>query len=99
MSLPVFSSQSELFSTAGLSGKLFPETDRYRLFARLVYPHLAAVRGALERWEERESCQRPRTRLRASSSRAWYFAHTRGKVIYLFHLLEADIQHVDATQP
>ena len=48
MSLPVFSSQSELFSTAGLSGKLFPETDRYRLFAKLVYPQLAAARGALE---------------------------------------------------
>jgi hypothetical protein len=49
MSLPLFSSQSELFSTAGLSGKLFPATDRYRLFAKLVYPHLAAARGALER--------------------------------------------------
>jgi hypothetical protein len=49
MSLPVFSSQSELFSTAGLSGRLFAETDRYRLFAKLVYPHLAAARGALER--------------------------------------------------
>ena len=48
MSLPVFSSQSELFSTAGLAGKLFPETDRYRLFAKLVYPQLAAARGALE---------------------------------------------------
>jgi hypothetical protein len=48
MSLPEFSTQSELFSTAGLSGKLFPEADRYRLFAKLVYPHLAAARGALE---------------------------------------------------
>ena len=49
MSLPDFSTQSELFSTAGLSSKLFPEADRYRLFAKLVYPHLAAARGALER--------------------------------------------------
>ena len=42
MSLPPFSTQSELFSTAALSGSLFPETDRYRLFAKLVYPRLAA---------------------------------------------------------
>jgi hypothetical protein len=48
MSLPVFSSQSELFSTAALTGKLFAETDRYRLFARKVYPVVAATRSALE---------------------------------------------------
>ena len=48
MSLPNFSTQAELFSTAGLSGSLFAETDRYRLFARLVYPRLAAARAALE---------------------------------------------------
>jgi len=49
MSLPSFSTQSELFSTAGLSATLFPESDRYRLFAKLVYPHLAQARPALEK--------------------------------------------------
>ncbi len=48
MSLPSFSTQSELFSTAGLSASLFAPTDRYRLFAKLVYPALAAARAALE---------------------------------------------------
>jgi hypothetical protein len=48
MSLPSFSTQSELFSTAALAGSLFPETDRYRLFAKLVYPRLAAKRATLE---------------------------------------------------
>lgn len=48
MSLPNFSTQAELFSTAGLSAGLFAQTDRYRLFARLVYPRLAAARAALE---------------------------------------------------
>jgi hypothetical protein len=48
MSLPTYSTQSELFSTAGLSASLFAETDRYRLFGKLVYPHLAAARAALE---------------------------------------------------
>ena len=47
MSLPAFSTQAELFSTAGLSGSLFAETDRYRLFAKLVYPRLADARAAL----------------------------------------------------
>ena len=47
MSLPAFSTQSELFSTAGLAASLFTETDRYRLFGKLVYPHLAAARAAL----------------------------------------------------
>ena len=49
MSLPAFSTQAELFSTAGLSTNLFAETDRYRLFAKLIYPHLAGARGALEK--------------------------------------------------
>jgi hypothetical protein len=49
MSLPVFSTQSSLFSTAALSSSLFPETDRYRLFGRLVYPKLAAARPILEK--------------------------------------------------
>jgi transposase len=48
MSLPNFSTQAELFSTAGLATSLFAETDRYRLFARQVYPRLAAARAALE---------------------------------------------------
>lgn len=49
MSLPAFSTQSELFSTAGLSASLFPQTDRYRLFAQWVYPRLAAARPLLEK--------------------------------------------------
>jgi hypothetical protein len=49
MSLPSFSTQGELFSTAGLSASLFARTDRYRLFARLVYPELAAARAELEK--------------------------------------------------
>ena len=47
MSLPNFCTQSELFSTAALSGSLFPEGDRYRLFARLIYPALVGSRAAL----------------------------------------------------
>ena len=49
MSLPAFSTQSELFSTAGLSAGLFPQTDRYRLFGKVVYPHLARARATLEK--------------------------------------------------
>ena len=49
MSLPAFSSQSELFSTAALSGTLFPEDDRYRLFGKLIYPQVAAERPSLEK--------------------------------------------------
>ena len=48
MSLPSFTTQSELFSTAGLSGSLFSETDRYRLFALKIYPALAQARARLE---------------------------------------------------
>jgi len=48
MSVPAFSTQSELFSTAGLTTRLFAEEDRYRLFGKLVYPHLAAARPTLE---------------------------------------------------
>jgi transposase len=48
MSLPAFSTQTELFSTAALSGSLFAETDRYRLFALKVYPALARGRAKLE---------------------------------------------------
>ena len=48
MSLPAFSTQAELFSTAGLTGQLFGDTDRYRLFAQKVYPALALVRAKLQ---------------------------------------------------
>lgn len=48
MSLPAFSTQSELFSVAGCWRELFPATDRYRLFARQVYPVLAQARSRLE---------------------------------------------------
>ena len=48
MSLPAFSTQSELFSTAGLSASLFPPTNPYRLFAKLVYPSLVGARPTLE---------------------------------------------------
>ena len=48
MSLPEFSTQAELFSTAGCSRELFPATDRFRLFARKVYPLLAQTRSQLE---------------------------------------------------
>jgi transposase len=48
VSLPAFSTQAELFSTAALSASLFGATDRYRLFAQLVYPALATARGQLE---------------------------------------------------
>jgi len=49
VSLPAFSTQAELFSTAGLASSLFAPTDRYRLFAQVVYPAVAAMRGELER--------------------------------------------------
>ncbi|HWH70130.1 MAG TPA: transposase, partial [Candidatus Sulfotelmatobacter sp.] len=48
MSLPVFSAQAELFSTAALSGSLFGPEDRYRLFAQKVYPVVAKTRARLE---------------------------------------------------
>ena len=47
MSLPEFSTQSYLFSTAALSASLFPAEDRYRLFAKLVYPRLVKMRSQL----------------------------------------------------
>lgn len=47
MSLPTFSAQSELFSTAGLSASLFALTDRYRIFAQAVYPCLVEARETL----------------------------------------------------
>jgi transposase len=47
MSLPEFSGQGSLFSTAALSASLFPNDDRYRLFAKLVYPELMKARPRL----------------------------------------------------
>jgi hypothetical protein len=55
MSLPDFSTQSELFSTAALSGGLFAANDRYRLFAQKIYPVLAQTRSQLEAWPRRSS--------------------------------------------
>lgn len=49
MSLPAFCTQSELFSTAALSGTLFAKDDRYRLFAKLIYPAVVAIRPGLEK--------------------------------------------------
>lgn len=49
MSLPSFSTQTELFSTAGLTSNLFAPKDRYRLFAKVVYPAVAGMRGELEK--------------------------------------------------
>lgn len=46
MSLPNFSGQAELLSTAAVSASLFAEDDRYRLFAKLVYPRLTASHTA-----------------------------------------------------
>jgi hypothetical protein len=48
MSLPAFTTQAELFSTAGLSGCLFGPADRYRLFALKIYPVLVQARAQLE---------------------------------------------------
>ena len=48
MSLPSFSTQAALFSTAGLSTELFGPTDRSRLFAQKIYPLLVAARPKLE---------------------------------------------------
>jgi transposase len=49
MSLPSFSTQAELFSTAGLSSSLFNETDRYRIFAQTIYPVVAGTRDQLSK--------------------------------------------------
>jgi hypothetical protein len=49
MSLPEFSTQGSLFSTAGLSTQLFAQTDRYRLIGQRIYPKLASARPTLEK--------------------------------------------------
>jgi transposase len=46
--LPGFSTQSELFSTAGLAGNRFAPGDRCRLFAQKVFPLVARARAKLE---------------------------------------------------
>jgi transposase len=47
MSLPQFDPQASLFSTAALSGQLFPEQDRFAIFARVIYPLLVKARELL----------------------------------------------------
>jgi len=50
MSLPAMDSQPTLFgSIPALAGDLFAEDNRYRLFARKVWPVLAGTRAALEK--------------------------------------------------
>ncbi len=50
MSLPAVDSQPTLFgSIAAVAGDLFAEDDRYRLFARKVWPVLAGTRAELEK--------------------------------------------------
>ena len=79
MSLPAFSTQSELFSTAGLSGSLFASTDRYRLFAQKVYPalggHSLPTGGLLLHGQRAPLAIEPLLLLgvnrRATSSAAW----------------------------
>src|SRR6266566_4621994 len=49
MSLPAMDSQPTLFgSVPSVAGALFSEDDRYRLFARKVWPVLAGTRAAVE---------------------------------------------------
>jgi transposase len=47
MSLPNFDSQASLFSTAALSGQLFAPTDRFAIFARVIYPLVVKTRAKL----------------------------------------------------
>src|SRR2546422_4697328 len=50
MSLPAMDSQPTLFgSIPSIAGELFAEDDRYRLFARKVWPVLSGTRAALEK--------------------------------------------------
>jgi len=50
MSLPAVDSQPTLFgSIAAVAGDLFAEDDRYRLFARKIWPVLAGTRAELEK--------------------------------------------------
>ena len=47
MSLHPFEAQGALFSLSALSGQLFAQNDRYRLFAQKVYPVLVKARSKL----------------------------------------------------
>ncbi len=48
MSLPDFDTQGTLFgSLISVGAALFPEGDRFKLFAQKIWPHLAAARPAL----------------------------------------------------
>ena len=49
MSLPHFTPQGSLFSTAALGQSLFSTEDRYRLFAKWVFPQLIKARTQLEK--------------------------------------------------
>ena len=49
MSLPHFTPQGSLFSTAALGQSLFSTEDRYRLFAKWVFPQLIKARPQLEK--------------------------------------------------
>ena len=50
MSLPAMDAQPTLFgSVPSIAGELFGEDDRYRLFARKVWPVLAGTRSVLEK--------------------------------------------------
>jgi transposase len=49
MSLPIFDTQSTLFGgLTSVAADLFPETDRYKLFAQKIWPLLAGKRPQLE---------------------------------------------------
>ena len=48
MSLPSFSTQGSLFSLSSVDSSLFTQTDRYRLFAKLVFPRIVAARTQIE---------------------------------------------------
>ena len=53
MSLPAVDSQPTLFgSIASVARDLFAEDDRYRLFARKVWPVLAGTRAGQEKGSE-----------------------------------------------
>jgi len=49
MSLPKLDGQGQLFSTAALTGQVFAEDDRYRLFAERIYPLLVEARQEVEK--------------------------------------------------
>lgn len=48
MSLPTFSTQQSFCGVGSLADRLFPTTNRYRLFAEKIWPRLVAARPQLE---------------------------------------------------